>query len=189
MAQDKGLPDWAGKILDFRKRLGLSQTAFGSRLHYSAMAVSRWETGKQEPTAQCYFQLGNLAGEPQCWEFWARAGLQRSDLAQMFPSTQPNSQHKKALDFDIVHAGSRAMPKRRKGMPRPQLVAIPLLDIHAGTLGQSGGSFTDLTSASVEQVIAPPAMTASESATVRSHFQEMIGTRLWSMSPDRSLSG
>jgi SOS-response transcriptional repressor LexA len=156
--QNKDLPDWARKTFDLRKRLGLSQSVFGSRLHYSAMAVSRWETGTQEPTAHCYIQLGNLAGEPQCWEFWARAGLQRSDLGQMFPIAQPITHHKKALDFDIVHAGSRVKRRRRKGIPKPRLVAIPLLDIHAGTLGQAGGPFADLTSASVEQVIAAPAM-------------------------------
>lgn len=157
MAQKKELPDWARKTFGLRKHLGLSQTAFGSRLHYSAMAVSRWETGSQEPTAHCYIQLGNLAGEPECWEFWARAGLQRSDLGQMFPSTQPISHHKKWLEFDIVHAGSGVKRKRRKGIPKPKLVAIPLLDLHAGTLGQAGGPFADLTSAPVEQVIAAPA--------------------------------
>ena len=158
MAQERELPDWARKILDLRKHLGLSQTVFGSRLHYSAMAVSRWETATQEPTAHCYIQLGNLAGEPECWEFWARAGLQRSDLGQMFPSSLPSSQHKNWLDFDIVHAGIRMKRRRRKGIPKPQLVAIPLLDIHAGTLGQVGGPFADLTSVPVEQVIAAPAM-------------------------------
>jgi SOS-response transcriptional repressor LexA len=156
MAQNQELPEWALKILDLRKRLALSQTAFGSLLHYSAMAVSRWETGKQEPPAHCYILLGNMAGQPQCWEFWARAGLQRSDVAQMFPSTQPASQRGKLLDFDIVHAGSHAAQKRRKGVQKTQLAAIPLLNIHAGTLGQAGGPFTDLTSAAVEQVIAAP---------------------------------
>ncbi|MBZ5641900.1 MAG: LexA family transcriptional regulator [Acidobacteriia bacterium] len=158
MAQDKDLPDWARKIFDLRKRLGLSQTALGSRLHYSPMAVSRWETGKHEPTAQCYIQLGNLADDRYCWDFGARAGLQRSDLAQMFPSAQPDSQAKKLLDFDIVHAGGAATREGRKKALRPKLVAIPLLDIHVGTLGQEGGPFTDLTSASVKQVIAAPAM-------------------------------
>ena len=135
MTQDKALPDWARKIYDLRKRLGLNQTTFGSRLHYSAMAVSRWESGKQEPTAQCYIQMGNLAGDPHCWDFWARAGLQRSDLAQMFPSPQSGSQAKKWLDFDIVHAGGAVPRAGRKKARRPKLVAIPLLDIHVGTLG------------------------------------------------------
>jgi Peptidase S24-like/Helix-turn-helix domain len=156
MAEKKELPDWAQKILDLRKRMGLSQTVFGSRLHYSAMAVSRWETGAQEPTAHCYIQLGNLAGEPECWDFWARAGLHRSDLGQMFPSAQPSSHQRKWLDFDIVHAGSSLKRKRRKGIPKPQLTAIPLLDLHTGTLGQTGGPFADLTSAPLEQVIAAP---------------------------------
>jgi SOS-response transcriptional repressor LexA len=158
MVQSHELPDWARRTFELRKRMGLSQTAFGSRLHYSAMAVSRWETGAQEPTAHCYIQLGNLAGDPECWQFWARAGLQRSDLGQMFPSARPSSDQRNLPDFDFVNAGSSLKRKRFTGVSKPQLVAIPLLDIHAGTLGQEGGPFADLSSAPVEQVIAAPAM-------------------------------
>ena len=46
--------------------------------------------------------------------------------------------------------------KTGHGIQKPQLAAIPLLGIHAGTLGQAGGPFTDLTSAAMEQVIAAP---------------------------------
>jgi putative membrane protein len=49
------------------------------------MAVSRWERGAQEPTARSYIELGNLAREPQCWYFWARAGLRHEDLMQVVP--------------------------------------------------------------------------------------------------------
>jgi SOS-response transcriptional repressor LexA len=76
----------------------------------------------------------------------------------MFPASQPSSRENKLLDFSIVHAGSRWKQRKRRGIPKPQLVAIPLLDIHAGTLGQAGGPFSDFTSAPVEQVIAAPAM-------------------------------
>ena len=156
MPQKKELLDWARKTQELRKRLGMSQTTFGSRLHYSAMAVSRWETGKQEPTAHCYIQLGNLAGEPGCWEFWARAGLQKSDIGPMFPAGDTSSHYKKGLDFDIVHAGGGVRRSRRKGIPRPRLVAIPLLAIQTGTLGQAGGPFVDITNAEVDEVIAAP---------------------------------
>ena len=82
-------------ILNLRKRLGLSQSAFGSILHYSAMAVSRWETGKIEPSGRCYIQLGNLAGDPEGWQFWSRAGLKRSDSAQPPPAI--STVHKKIM--------------------------------------------------------------------------------------------
>src|ERR1700681_4057122 len=94
------------RILKLRKRLGLSQTALGSRLHYSAMAVCRWEAGNQEPPAQCFIQLGNLSGEPECWWFWARAGLRTADISRSL-SEGPSLLHKTRLPgFDIVVAGS-----------------------------------------------------------------------------------
>jgi|SRR5580692_3779885 transcriptional regulator with XRE-family HTH domain len=64
MPQEMNVPEWSSAILRLRQRLGLSQSDFGSRMHYSAMAVSRWETGKQEPTSRCFIQLGNMAGQP-----------------------------------------------------------------------------------------------------------------------------
>jgi transcriptional regulator with XRE-family HTH domain len=71
------LPDWATKIKRLRRRVGLSQTEFGSRLRYSAMTVSRWECGKQEPTAQGYIRLGQLCEGVESWWFWSRAGLKK----------------------------------------------------------------------------------------------------------------
>ncbi len=157
MSTNLGVSDWARSILDLRKRLGLSQSEFGARLHYSAMAVSRWETGKQEPTSRCYIQMGNLAGEPDCWTFWARAGLQKSDLGKVASGGQSRAAHRSWPDFEIVRAGSGAR-MRRKGAPKPRLVAIPLLDVHAGAVGQHGGEFTDFDSATAEEMIAAPAM-------------------------------
>src|ERR1700681_298514 len=94
------------RILKLRNRLGLSQTALGSRLHYSAMAVSRWESGSQEPPAQCYIQLGNLAGEPDCWTFWARAGLRSSDLSRLFPQGRSSVVRARSSEIEVVIAGS-----------------------------------------------------------------------------------
>ena len=62
--------DWADSIRELRHKLRLSQVALGQRLHYSAMAISRWERGEQEPTDRGYIELGNLAGDPDCWYFW-----------------------------------------------------------------------------------------------------------------------
>jgi SOS-response transcriptional repressor LexA len=154
---ESNVPVWSSAIFSLRQRLSLSQSEFGSRLHYSAMAVSRWETGKQEPTSRCFIQLGNLAGQPECWLFWARAGLKSSDLRQMFPVTQPLAQKSTSVDFEIVRAGSGVRRKRPKGAAKLQMVAVPLLDMHAGTIGQAGGQFADFDSASAEQMIAAPA--------------------------------
>src|SRR3984957_7098617 len=121
MAQNTPPPDWAANILNLRKRLGLSQSAFGSLLHYSAMAVSRWETGKLEPSARCYIQLGNLAGDPEGWTFWTRAGLKRSDLAQMAHGEGLTEGKKSWPDFEIVHAGSGIRKRKSKESKKPKL--------------------------------------------------------------------
>ncbi len=155
--RDLNVPDWSIAILNLRQRLGLSQSQFGSRLHYSAMAVSRWETGKQEPTSRCFIQLGNMAGQPECWLFWARAGLQSANLRQMFPEIRPAALTSTSADFEIVRAGSGAKRKRPKGSPKLQMVAVPLLAVQAGTIGQTGGQFADLDSALAEEMIAAPA--------------------------------
>jgi DNA-binding transcriptional regulator YiaG len=78
-------PEWARRILSLRRRMGLTQSGFASRLHYSAMALSRWERGTHEPPAQAYIQIGNLIGEPESSWFWERAGFKTSDLSKMLP--------------------------------------------------------------------------------------------------------
>ena len=77
--------EWASAISDLRRTFKLSQTSFGKKFHSSAMAVSRWERGAQEPTARSYIELGNLAGDPICWYFWGRAGLRHEDLMRILP--------------------------------------------------------------------------------------------------------
>jgi SOS-response transcriptional repressor LexA len=155
--QNSNVPDWAASIFDLRKRLGLSQSTFGKTLHYSAMAVSRWETGKLEPSARCYIQLGNLAGDQEGWSFWTRAGLKRADLGNMSAGKAPTVKSRSWPDFEIVHAGAATVRKRPRGSPKPKLVAVPLLDVHAGTIGQGGSQFTDFASAAAEEMIAAPA--------------------------------
>jgi phage repressor protein C with HTH and peptisase S24 domain len=61
------------------------------------------------------------------------------------------------LDFEIVRAGSGAKRKRPKGARKLQMVAVPLLDMHAGTIGQMGGKFADFDSAMAQDMIAAPA--------------------------------
>jgi DNA-binding XRE family transcriptional regulator len=117
MTRNSNIPHWAVNILNLRKRFGLSQSAFGSMLHHSATAVSRWETGKLEPSARCYIQLGNLAGEWEGRSFWTRAGLKRSDLGHMSAGHPSNLQKRAWLDFEIVHAGSGS---KRKNLREPQ---------------------------------------------------------------------
>jgi transcriptional regulator with XRE-family HTH domain len=73
-------PEWAEKLQKLRARLQLSQTELANKLKVSAMAVSRWERAINEPPAEAYIQLGKLAGDPDCWYFWQRAGLSKADI-------------------------------------------------------------------------------------------------------------
>lgn len=76
-------PDWASRIEKLRNRLEMSQTELARRLDVSAMAISRWERGVNEPPARCYIRLGKLAGRPECWFFFQRAGLSKNELLAM----------------------------------------------------------------------------------------------------------
>ena len=76
-------PEWAVRIEKLRDRLGFSQTEFAGKLDVSAMAVSRWERGINEPPSHCYIALGKLAGQDGCWFFWERAGLTKNDVRRM----------------------------------------------------------------------------------------------------------
>jgi SOS-response transcriptional repressor LexA len=101
--------------------------------------------------------MGSMAGQPECWLFWNRAGLKSSDLRHMFPGARVMARMTKFTDLEIVQAGSGMKRKRPKGAPRVQLVAVPLLDVQAGTLGQEGGPFADFETAAADDVIAAPA--------------------------------
>lgn len=76
-------PEWANKICKLRSELGLNQTDFAAKLDVSAMAVSRWERAINEPPAECYIRMGILAGNPECWFFWQRAGLRKADVKRV----------------------------------------------------------------------------------------------------------
>jgi SOS-response transcriptional repressor LexA len=144
-------PEWAARITRLRHRLGLSQTAFGQEVHSSAMGVSRWERGSQEPPSHSYIELGNLAGDPDCWFFWELAGLRSEDLMRVLPKLRSRRQQPSAKDFEIVHAGaSGKTPKQVK------VIAIPLLKVVVATSGERGDNVPMLHEAPVENFIAAP---------------------------------
>src|ERR1700686_5368742 len=100
-------PEWSRRILALRGGLQLTQAAFASRLHCSAMALSPWERGTHEPSAQSYIQLGNVAGEPQCWWFWGRAGFSSTDLSRMFHEGHVRLHNEQLPELEIIAAGNR----------------------------------------------------------------------------------
>jgi SOS-response transcriptional repressor LexA len=148
--------EWVGRILRLRRRLDLTQSEFAARINYSAMALSRWESGAYEPTSEAYVQMGNLAdGQEAIW-FWTRAGLKSSELSRMMPEAETVRDKAKFPDFEIVVAGSGA--KRAAAKIKAELVAIPVLNAHAGSHGLTGDNILDFDQAEVTDVVAAPAL-------------------------------
>jgi phage repressor protein C with HTH and peptisase S24 domain len=144
--------DWAARITALRRRLGISQSDLGKRLNASAMAVSRWEWGAQEPPANVYIQLGNITGDPECWYFWGRAGLRSDDLMRVLPAVRIRLRKDRLPDLEIVKAGVHRVPRRK----RSQLVAIPILPVVAATHGGKGDPAVALDQARPETMLAAP---------------------------------
>jgi transcriptional regulator with XRE-family HTH domain len=155
-ARKNPAPEWVRKILQLRKRLGLNQSEFAARLNYSAMALSRWESGTHEPTAEAYVQMGNLADADESNWFWTRAGLKSADLSRMFPQGAGVLDKVNFPDFEIVVAGSGK--KRLTPKIKASLVALPVLAVHAGAHGERGDQVLDLDQAEVSEMIAAPAL-------------------------------
>jgi phage repressor protein C with HTH and peptisase S24 domain len=108
-------PEWAVQIERLRERLHLNQAGLARLLNVSPMAVSRWERAVNEPEAAYYIHMGTLAGDPDCWYFWQRAGLPASDL-------------KRAL------RKSRSSRPSHLPIPESEETAVPLLAVKAGTI-------------------------------------------------------
>src|SRR2546429_7144770 len=143
--------EWASGIIALRRRMGISQSELGKQLNSSAMAVSRWERGVQDPPADIYIQLGNITGDPECWYFWGRAGLDSGDLMRVLPAVRSRLQKERLPALQIVQAGAHRL--RKKGS---HLVAIPVLPVVAATHGGKGNPEVSLDPARPETVLAAP---------------------------------
>ena len=145
-------PEFATRISDLRSQLELSQTSFGHKIQSSAMAVSRWERGVQEPPSHSYIEIGNLAGDSRCWYFWGRAGLRSEDVLRVMPGIQRRHKRNNSPDFDFVVAGSG----KRKIRETQQVVTVPLLHVTAGYHEAQGDDISVLHDAPVDSFIATP---------------------------------
>ncbi len=125
--------EWAQRIASLRQRLGMSQAELAHRLECSAMTVSRWERGLLAPSSDYYIQLGNLAGRSECWFFWERAGLRLPDVVRALPSKmRPRLPVSAVPALEDARAGGG---EKQRDSSRPGLVAIPLLNVVAGSHG------------------------------------------------------
>jgi phage repressor protein C with HTH and peptisase S24 domain len=107
-------PEWATQIEHLREHLHLNQAGLARLLNVSPMAVSRWERAVNEPEAAYYIHMGTLAGDPDCWYFWQRAGLPASDLRRALRKSKPTRP---------PHGTVEELEK----------FAVPLLGVMAGT--------------------------------------------------------
>ena len=79
-------PEWTQRVVSLRKQIGLSQVQFAELLAVTQGAVSRWESGAKQPSAEHFLQMGNLADENECLWFWRRAGVDVKRIALLAPS-------------------------------------------------------------------------------------------------------
>ena len=131
-------PDWAVQIERLRQRLRLNQAGLARLLNVSPMAVSRWERAVNEPEASYYIHMGTLAGDPDCWYFWQRAGLPASDLKRALRKSRANRTAHSALEDLESHS-------------------VPLLGLTAGTNGPGDNESNVEQSPAVAKLMAPAA--------------------------------
>jgi len=123
--------EWSRAIETLRRSLNLSQTELGKKLETSATAVSRWERGEAQPPADEYIRLGKLAGDPLCWFFWGRAGLNTADVIRVLPKARRRFLDDRSTDLQVGHAGA----KRERPSQNEAFVAILLLPVRRRLLG------------------------------------------------------
>lgn len=80
--------DWRQEVKRLRESLDLTQTAFARALGVTQEFVSKWEHGKKEPSNERYIQMAKMAVLPDCWFFFEKAGLNRSDIYGLMPEIQ-----------------------------------------------------------------------------------------------------
>ena len=85
------------------------------------MAISRWERGEFEPSADAYLRLGKLMGDPLCWFFWGRAGLSTADVMRVLPKTGRRLRGDRIPTVQVVHAGAA----KRRASKKEIFVAAP----------------------------------------------------------------
>jgi SOS-response transcriptional repressor LexA len=164
--------EWAKRIFSLRQRLQLSQSELGKQMNSSAMAVSRWERGVQEPPANIYIQLGNLTGDPECWYFWGRAGMSSEDLMRVLPAVRSRLRKDRLPTLQVVQAGAHRAPRRQDN-----LVAIPVLPVVAATHGGKGDPVDALDQAHPESMLAAPSdwcPNPSHTSCLRVHGRSMM---------------
>lgn len=127
MASTPNTREWAERIRKLLKDLNLSQAGLADRLGVSPPTVSRWLLGRQEPTAESYVALGNLARPPDGVYFWERAGMDTSGLLDAGFREALSSLSVDLRDFKLIV--TEEITKHLAH--RSNAVALPLLNVTA----------------------------------------------------------
>lgn len=120
-------PEWSDRLRQLLKELQLTQAGLAERLGVSPATVSRWLAGKNEPTAETYVALGNLAGRPDGAYFWERAGINTSELPDASLRHTLSSILVTLEDFHLIT--TRKISQHIAG--KSNAVAIPLMNVTA----------------------------------------------------------
>lgn len=127
VAQETTTREWSDRLRQLLVELKLTQAALAERLGVSPATVSRWLAGKNEPTAETYVALGNLAGRPEGSYFWERAGIDTSELPDAGMRQALSSIQVSLEDFNLIT--TRKVSQQLAG--RGSAVAIPLMNVTA----------------------------------------------------------
>ena len=76
-------PEWATRIIALRKQLRLLQTQFAERLQVTQSAISQWERGASEPSAENYIRMANMADETNCLWFLEHVGVDVNRIGRL----------------------------------------------------------------------------------------------------------
>jgi transcriptional regulator with XRE-family HTH domain len=127
MVAQKSPSEWSNRIRQLLADLKLTQAGLADRVGVSPPTVSRWVQGRQEPTAESYIALGNLARRPEGVYFWERAGMDTSGLADTSFLRAISSLRVNLADLTLI--SSRRLPPNLSA--KGSAVAIPLLSATA----------------------------------------------------------
>jgi phage repressor protein C with HTH and peptisase S24 domain len=144
--------EWSDGIRRLLKALKLTQAGLAERLGVSPATVSRWLAGKNEPTAETYVALGNLAGRPEGTYFWERAGINTSELPDPSLRQTLSSIQTTLEDFNLIT--NKKVSQHLAG--RGNAVAIPLMDVTAFGDRVPPHENVRLSQAKVEDVLLAP---------------------------------
>lgn len=145
-------PGWSERIQRLLRDLNLTQAGLAERLGVSPATVSRWIQGRNEPTAQTYVALGNLARPPDGGYFWERAGMEPAGLSSANLGRVISSLQVNLRDFQLVASRKSSQQIAERG----SAVAIPLLNVTAWGDRVAPQQNVSLSEAQVESVLVAP---------------------------------